>query len=113
MSIDPLDTRLAEVTARIERDRLKRFDYADPSSWQKARDSRGQIIRDVLMSICGRYIVLRFWRPGEATPAFEAFRRHGSPEHEKWAPPSWCQVYPSLEDARQGCAEHARREVKP
>ena len=99
--------------------KLPEFDLLDRRSWKPSVDEQGRPVPRVIMSLCGRYTIVQLTGYGEHTDgclvrisnSYQAFRRHGRPEHPRWDPPTWCEVFPSPEDARRGCAEHRSREL--
>lgn len=112
--MDAIDRRMAEINARIERERAARLGLASDENWGPfcvaggSEAPRG--VPPVSMSNCGRYTIVEWFAlVGHDGARYQAFRRHGPPEEARKAPPSWTELFRDPAAARRGCAEHFAR----
>lgn len=81
------------------------LDLSSPAAW---RDNAP----NVLMSVDGRYTIVRYLAVGELPETFTAFRRHGPPEQIRWSPPDIVGGGREIVEAFQACILHSLEEVQ-
>lgn len=81
------------------------IDLSLGSSW---KDSA----QNVLMSVDGRYTIVRYRAVGHLAESFTAFRRYGPPEHARWLPPVIVGAGRDIIDAYEACVRHSIAEAR-